>query len=193
MSRWMLAGLVLVAALTLILSGCMLMHAGMDDTMGHGSGDRSHQAGSMVVKEVEKEGLKITMEVPPLSASQESTLLVKIADANTGEPKSNARIQMTAVALARHDSSHEVENSPPATFDAYEGKSKGVYEARYKFEKAGSYKVTALITLSDVLSSPAKVSVVQEIGNKKESSISKTTWMVLGGIGMVLMMGLMML
>jgi hypothetical protein len=196
MKRSLWAATVALLALPFIVSGCMLMHAGMGDMMGHGSGHGNHPSGSAIIKEVEKDGLKIMLEVPPLASSQEATLLVKVVDANSGFPRSNARVRVRIAPSPKHDSSHGGTMTRPSAkeLEATEGKDRGVYEVKHIFDEPGSYEITAFITVPEAMSSPAEVSVVQEVAHKKGPlSKEETTWLVLGGVGMGLMMVLMIL
>jgi hypothetical protein len=70
---------------------------------------------------------------------------------------------------------------------------RGTYEAAYRFEERGSYRITArLVTAEEPEAAPLTIAVTGEAGahaGKRDS----TLWMVLGGIGMAAMMIVVML
>ncbi len=163
------------------MSGCMLMHGGM----GHGSNHGNQPAGKTVIKEIQRDSISITLEVPALMTSKDSPLTVTVKDVATGKPVSDVQVSLTIT--SRENQTGEF-NVPPS-------REKGTYEMKHKFAQSGLYEITAKVALHAKDAPPIMVSVNQEVMQHAEHKAGKFTkpLMILSGIGMGLMMALMFL
>ncbi len=165
----------------LLMSGCMLMHGGM----GHGSNHGNQPAGKTVIKEVQRDSISITLEVPALMTSKDSPLTVTVKDVATGKPVSDARVSFT---IAPRD-------NQAIEFDVPQSKEKGTYEMKHKFTHSGPHEIVAKVVLDAEGWPPITASVNQDVMQPTEHKSGKFSkpLMILGGIGMGLMMFLMFL
>jgi len=186
------------------LGGCLAhpLMRGCGGGMGHvdHAGDANHgehAASAALVKEVQRDDLTVTLEVPPLRAGEAAFLTVRVHDSQTGEPQSGALVLVVVRALeppAREDA----EGASPATAvpRQSEGGGRGVYQLTHRFEEAGRYEILAKVQAGDEgLDRPPVVVVVEQHVAPESPGAGrfKTPMLVLGSIGMALMMGFMLL
>lgn len=174
---WMSIGMMVLS-----LSGCMIGMHGSDSDPARHMGPLT----KTVVREFEKEGVSVTLEVPSQRMHGISTLTVKVDETATGKPISGAKV---IASIGRVEAP-----SAPTERDASERSEKGMYKFDYAFETSGLYEFTVKVWIGEDRSGPPLIlSATEEIYSQGGAMMNSSTapWVILGGIGMALMMILM--
>lgn len=187
-----------LGTLALLLSGCMAMcmHGMMPHTSAH-QDRRDHQGNAPLVEEMRASEVSIVLEVPPLTAGEESILSVKIYDLRSRAPLAGAQVSFL-IQQAEHPAAgsagHAAHEIPARR--AEEAAEKGIYQLKHVFAEAGVYQIAAEVWIDgeDQAASPLVIKATREVGHREHTGHSPgiSPMAVLGGIGMALMMGVMM-
>jgi hypothetical protein len=158
--RFLITGL-----LALNLGGCMMAVRGVS-----GSGDE--QTAKTLIREIDSKDLSLILEVPPLSAGTQVRLTTKLARLQDSVPVTGAAVTFR---IEREKPGGIVEKLTEQ--EAEEIVGKGLYQLHYKFKEPGRYKLTtSAVTPGETAAQAQSVSLTQEIGKAKTSSI----WFILG-------------
>ena len=174
---WMSVGM-----MALSLSGCMIGMHGPDSDPARHMGPLT----KTVVREFEKEGVSVALEVPSQRMHGISPLTVKVNETATGKPISGAKVNAS---IRRVEAP-----SAPTERDASETSEKGMYKFDYVFETSGLYEFTVKVWIGEDRSGPPLIlSATEEIYSQGGAMMNSSTapWVILGGIGMALIMILM--
>lgn len=169
--------------MVLSLSGCMIGMHGPDS-------DPARHRGSLtktVVREFEKEGASVALEVPSQRMHGISTLTVKVNETATGKPISGARVPASIKRV-------EGLSSSPIEREASEISAEGIYRIDYAFEAASLYEFTIKVWIGEDRNGPPPILSAREeirVQNSAVMNSSTAPWVILGGIGMALIMILM--
>jgi hypothetical protein len=182
--------LLIVSILILPLSGCMMWTHGMD----HGPSRQSPERAKTIEKEIPEKDARLTLDVPPLFAGEEATLVLTAGRIQNGAPLTGATVTFLIERLRQPEAGHadyDVVTSDER--EAEEIADNGIYQARYKFGEQGLYRITALARIEADVQTPVKIAIVQDAGQREghDNDASVTLWMIVGGIGMAAMMLLM--
>ncbi len=185
--------LLIVGILTLPLSGCMMAMHG-----DHGSSHQMQGQARTVEKEIPEKDARLSLDVPPISAGDESTLILTASRIQDGAPITGAKVSFLVERMQQPGAEHaEHHIATGAERDAEEIAGKGVYQLRYRFEEHGLYRITGRVWISGMDGSvtPMTIAVTQEAGQREghETGKSTTSMVVIGGIGMAIMMLIMIL
>ena len=171
-----------VGIIALLLSGCMIgTHGPHWDTAGH-----MPSSAETVVKEFDKEGASVALEVPSQRMHGISTLTVKVNETATGKPISGAKVIASIRRVEALSASTER--------DASETSEKGMYKFDCVFETSGLYEFTIKVWVGEDRSGPPLIlSATEEIYSQGGAMMNSSTapWVIWGGIGMALIMILM--
>jgi|SRR5579884_178660 len=171
-----------VGIIALLLSGCMIgTHGPHWDTAGH-----MRSSAETFVKEFDKEGASVALEVPSQRTHGISTLTVKVNETATGKPISGAKVIASIRRVEALSASTER--------DASETSEKGIYKLDYAFETSGLYEFTIKVWVGEDRSGlPLILSATEEVYSQGGAMMNSSTapWVILGGIGMALIMILM--
>jgi hypothetical protein len=182
--------LFILGILSLPLSGCMMWMPGMD----HGSSHQTPERAKTAEKEIPEKDARLTLDVPPLTAGEEATLVLTAGRIRNGAPLTGATVTFLIERLRQPEAGHadyDVAASDERTAEELAGK--GVYKVRYKFGEQGLYRIAALARIESGVQTPLKIAIVKDVGTRegRDNEASVTPWMIIGGIGMAAMMLLM--
>ena len=187
-----------VTLLVLPFLGACVMHSfgqGARADM-HGSPAADRQT-TTLVKEVQRDDVTVTLEVPPLRAGKESELLVKVRGSGSNAPIRGARVSIAVVPLQVGDAHEPSRGGRTVTILPKEGSHPGVYVASHTFEKVGSYEIVAEVHagFESGYHTPLVVAARQDVfsGMDTMSRRVRAPLFVLGALGMLVMMGAFML
>ncbi len=168
---------------SLLLSGCMMGMHGMD----HGPSHQMPGQARTIEKDVPEQDTRLSLDVPPLSAGNEATLVLTAARIQSNAPLTNARVTFT-IGRAPQAGVEPADGHIPEADEreAEEIPRKGVYQLRYKFEEQGLYRITARVRTGTA--SPMTITLAQNAGGEVHAEESMMPWMIIGGIGMAVMM-----
>src|SRR5581483_11506805 len=161
-----------VGIIALLLSGCMIgTHGPHWDTAGH-----MRSSAETFVREFEKEGASVALEVPSQRMHGISTLTVKVNETATGKPISGAKVIASIRRVEALSASTER--------DASERSEKGMYKFDYVFETSGLYEFTVKVWIGEDRSGPPLIlSATEEIYSQGAMMNSSTApWVISGGI-----------
>jgi hypothetical protein len=158
---------------------------------------QDHQGNVPIVEEMRAGEVSISLEIPPLTAGEESILSVKIRDLRSRAPLTGAQVSFLvqqaghlAADSAGH-AAHEIRGRR-----AEETAEKGTYQLKHVFAEAGMYRIAAEVRLSDRHEdvAPLVITATRKVGHEEHGghSMGISSLGMLGGIGMALMMGVMM-
>lgn len=194
--KLVLSGLVIAA-----LSGCSMM--GMDHGGGGMCGMPSHDSGygghenstsRMSVDEMTANDAVISLKTPGFAAGVETILAVEAKSKLTGAPVSDAKV-FFQIKPQNQASSEHAGHKQQVELQAVTSPEAGIYELKYKFEHAGPYEITVKVWFND--DDSATMTVVKNVlqssdgAGHSDGHSGTTTWAILGGIGMVIMMAIM--
>ena len=174
------------------LSGCMMWMPGT----GHGSTHQMPVRAKTIEKEIPEKDARLTVDVPPLTAGEEATLVLTASRIQNGTPLTGAMVNFLFERVRRTAAEHaDYDVMTSEECEAEELAGKGIYQVRYKFGEQGLYRITAQarIEAKEGVQAPLKIAIVQDVGRHEghDNEASVTPWMVVGGIGMAVMMLLM--
>jgi hypothetical protein len=173
------------------LSGCMMGMHGMDHEPSH------QQPAKSIVKEFADKDVTLTLDVSPFVIGEDATLALKAYHMRRETPVSGAKVTYRIERIEKYDGEHRENHvSAAEEREADEIAGKGIYQLKYRVHEGGTYKITARLWMEGKgeAAPPLSVSLTQETdrdGNHDEAS--RNTWMIIGGIGMVVMMAIMIL
>jgi hypothetical protein len=163
----------------------------MPDGMHGSSADEGRI--TTVVKEVQRDDVTVTLEVPPLRVGKEAALRVGVHDRGSSAPVRDARVSIAFRPLQAGAASEPRPGSRAVVLLAEEGSSLGVYLATHTFEKLGTYEIVAEVHAGSESADhpPLVVTARQEVcvGTGTVSRRGHTPLFVLGALGMLVMMG----
>lgn len=177
--------------------GACLMHS-----FGQGVPADMHRSRSAdrrtttLVKEVQRDDVTVTLEVPPLRAGRESELLVKVRGSGSNAPIRGTRVSIAVVPL-QAGAAHEPSPGGSTVTILPREANPGVYVASHTFDNLGSYEIVAEVHagFESGYHTPLVVAARQEVfsGMDTMSRRARTPLFVLGALGMLVMMGAFML
>lgn len=185
----------LVCALVAVpfLDGCFMHSYGpgmMDGT--HGSPADAGRV-TTLVKEVQRDDVTVTLEVPPLRVGQEASLRVSVYDHGGSAPIRDARVSVKVLPLVAGADREPSPRSRGVVLQAETAASPGVYLAAYTFEELGTYEIVVEVRagVESGTHVPLVVTARQEARAEKEpvSRHGHYPFLVLGMVMMLVMMG----
>ena len=172
------------------LHGCMMGMHGMDHEPSH------QQPAKSIVKEFADKDVTLTLEVSPFVIGEDATFVLQAYHTQRETPLSGAKVTYRIVRVEKPGKERPEQHIGAAEErEADEIAEKGVYRLRYRVDEGGLYKITARLWMEGRDdAAPLSVSLTQETGlHGNHDEKTGDTWMIIGGIGMVLMMAIMML
>lgn len=164
--------------------------------MDHGPSHQMPERAKTAEKEIPEKDARFTLDIPPLSAGEEATLVLTASRIRNGAPLTGAMVTFLVERLRQPATEHaDYDVVASEEREAEELAGKGIYQVRYKFGEQGLYRITAQarIEAEEGVQAPLKIAIVQDMGRREghDNEASVTPWMVVGGIGMAVMMLLM--
>jgi len=172
------------------LNGCMMWMHGMDHEPSH------QQPAKSIVKEFADKDLIFTLEVSPFVIGEDATFVLRAYHMQSETPLSGAKVTYRIERIEKSGNEHAEQHIGAAEErEADEIAGKGVYQLRYRVDDGGLYKITARLWMEGGdEATPLSLSLTQETGlHGNHDQKTSDTWMIIGGIGMVVMMAIMML
>lgn len=194
--------LAVLGGITLMLSGCAMMDM-------HGAGNHARHTGSVgligetLVKEFQRDPVRIIVEIPPLWAGEAAILTARIEDLS-GKP-SMADVSLgVAIQKLQKEAGNQPDPSPHegwagAAYKATQTVEHGVYTFSQIFPEEGLYQITfRMAAIQDSANtSPMLLTVTKKVAPAKAPAGDKTgkmntvTMTILGVAFMAVMMLLM--
>jgi len=182
----------IAGAILLFLNGCMMwMHGDMSGEHGE---HRSEQ-GTMLVKEVQRGDVKITLEAPPLRTGSEAVFRVRLKDLPGGKPVTGALVDVAMQRKERYGDSGAHSESKLVEGRAQDGAEKGEFFFRHTFAEPGWYElVFTARNIPGTEGKPVSLVVQKEVAPapvadaKAHGGTQSTAMYVIGGAMMVVMM-----
>ncbi|MBI5360896.1 MAG: FixH family protein [Planctomycetes bacterium] len=194
--KLVLSGFVIAA-----LAGCSMMGMGHGDggmcgMPPHDSGHGGHEssAPSVSVDEMTANDASVSLKTSGLAAGAETALSVELKNKQTGARISGAKVFFQIKPQNQVFSEH-AGHGQEVELQAVTSPEAGIYELKHIFESAGSYEITVRVLLENddsvTMTVVKNVSPSPDGAGHSDGQSNTSAWIVIGGIGMVIMMAVM--
>jgi hypothetical protein len=176
-----IVGLVFASVAAVSLSGCMMAGgmAGMPDMHGVAP---THAGMTTTAGEIRTDALHVTLEVQGTPPGGDARILVRVRDAVTSDPISDATVRIV-VATTAHGTSTVLPVMRTAA---------GIHEATYRPAIPGTFTVTAEVLPDDGgAGAAASVAIRKEVTPAGSTSGRRSSLMAAGLLGSVVMAAMM--